>query len=64
VAVFIRAFAHVATQLRVPRVVVTPHLMGHTVGPVGYRARQREVVDAALELLMTASEPKSVLALD
>ncbi len=53
-----------AARLRVPRVVVTPHLMGHTVGPVGDRARQRKVVDAALELLTTAHEPETVLTLD
>lgn len=57
VSVFVRAFAHVAGQLQVPRVLVTPHLMGRTIGPVGDRARQREVVSAALQLLVDAKGP-------
>ena len=59
VSVFIRAFAHVAGKLRLPRVLVTPHLMGRTIGPVGDRARQREVVEAALRLLVEADGPES-----
>jgi len=55
VSVFIRAFEHRAVQLQVPRTLVTPHLMGRTIGPVGDRARQRAVVDAALELLEEAT---------
>ncbi|MGN6331466.1 MAG: hypothetical protein ACTHOD_07415 [Motilibacteraceae bacterium] len=58
-AVFVRAFAHVAGRLRLPRVLVTPHLMGHTIGPVGNRARQREVVEAALRLLAEADGPQA-----
>lgn len=52
---FVSAFAHVAGRLQVPRALITPHLMGRTIGPVGDRRRQREVVDAALRLLGTAS---------
>lgn len=59
-SVFVRAFAHIAGRLRVPRVLVTPHLMGRTIGPVGDRAQQREVVEAALQLLEEASVPQSV----
>jgi hypothetical protein len=59
VAVFVRAFEHVAARLRVPRVLVTPHLMGRTVGPVGDRERQRAVVEAALDLL-TAEAPATI----
>ena len=59
VAVFVRAFAHVAGRLRVPRVLVTPHLVGRTIGPVGDRARQREVVQAALRLLVGADRPET-----
>ncbi len=40
-----------------PRVLVTPHLMGRTMGPVGDDERQRMVLEAALELLETAEEP-------
>ena len=59
VSVFVRAFAHVAGKLRLPRVLVTPHLMGRTVGPVGDRARQREGVAAALRLLVESDGPES-----
>lgn len=60
---FVRAFAHVAERLRVPRVLVTPHLMGRTIGPVGDRERQRAVVEAALELLSSATAPGTVVEL-
>lgn len=56
-SVFVRAFSHVASRLQIPRVLVTPHLMGRTIGPVGDIRRQREVVDAALRLLVEASGP-------
>jgi hypothetical protein len=59
VSVFIQAFAHVARRLQMPRVLVTPHLMGRTIGPVGDRVRQREVVLAALGLLVDAPGPAS-----
>lgn len=58
-AVFIHAFAHVAGRLRLPRVLVTPHLMGRTIGPVGDRARQRQVIEAAIRLLTEASQPET-----
>jgi hypothetical protein len=60
VSVFVRAFEHRAVQLQVPRTLVTPHLMGRTIGPVGDRARQRAVVDAALELLEEATTGATV----
>ncbi|CAN5523926.1 hypothetical protein BH23ACT7_BH23ACT7_08160 [soil metagenome] len=59
-SVFIQAFRHRALQLRVPRVVVTPHLMGRTIGPVGDAARQRDVVEAALQLLEDAAAPNTI----
>ncbi len=40
--------------------LVTPHLMGRTIGPVGDRRRQRQVVEAALRLLEEADEPTIV----
>jgi len=63
VAVFVRAFRHVARRLRLPRVLVTPHLMGRTVGPVGDLDRQRRVVTAALDLLKEATEPETLVEL-
>lgn len=61
VAVFVRAFRHVAERLRVPRVLVTPHLMGRTLGPVGDRSRQRAVTEAALDLLAGAAGPGAIV---
>jgi len=43
----------------VPRVLVTPHLVGRTIGPVGDVRRQREVVEAALRLLAEAPGPQT-----
>lgn len=60
VSVFVRAFEHRAVQLQVPRTLVTPHLMGRTIGPVGDRDRQRAVVEAALGLLEEATEGATV----
>lgn len=63
-AIFIRAFRHHAANLKLPRTLVTPHLMGHTVGPPGDVERQREVVRAALELLETATTPGAIVEFD
>ncbi|CAN5884567.1 hypothetical protein BH23ACT8_BH23ACT8_09590 [soil metagenome] len=60
VSVFVRAFRHTAVQLQVPRVLVTPHLMGRTIGPVGDHVRQRQVVEAALRLLVEATQPATI----
>ena len=60
VSVFTRPFAHVAGRLRVPRVLITPHLVGRTIGPAGDRVRQREVVEAALRLLVEAGGPETL----
>jgi hypothetical protein len=61
VSVFIRAFRHKAVELRVPRVLVTPHLMGRTIGPVGDERRQRSVVGAALALFVDADGPEAIV---
>jgi hypothetical protein len=59
VSVFVQAFAHVAERLRLPRVLVTPHLMGRTMGPVGDLQRQRQVTEAALRTLVDAPGPET-----
>ncbi len=61
VAIFIRAFRHHAANLKVPRTLITPHLMGRTVGPPGDVERQRDVVRAALRLLETATAPGTIV---
>lgn len=63
-AVFIRAFRHVAEAMILPRVLVTRHLMGRTVGPPGAADRQRRVVEAALELLVDARAGGAIVELE
>ncbi len=60
VCVYIRAFAHQARFIKPPRVLVTRHVLGRTIGAPGDVDRQSEVVAAALDLLATATEPNTV----
>lgn len=53
----IRAFRPRLEAMTPPRVLVTPHLMGRTLGAPGDRDRQRAAVVAALELLEAAEQP-------
>jgi len=54
VAVFVKAFHHIAEDMKLPRTVVTPHPMGRTLGPPGDAQRQRHVVLTALHVLEDA----------
>lgn len=57
VAVYVRAFRHVADAMRMPRAVITRHPMGRTLGAPFDDERQREVLESALDLLETATSP-------
>lgn len=59
----VRAFAHVGREMGLPRTVVTRHPMGRPLGPPRDTVTQRRVVDAALELLSTATEGGAVVEL-
>ena len=61
VVIYIRAFRHQALYLKVPRTVVTPNLLGRTVGRVGDVEGQRAVVRAAVRLLAEAPAPGVIL---
>jgi hypothetical protein len=63
VVIYIRAFRHQAQYLKVPRTVVTPNLLGRTVGRVGDAEGQRTVVRAAVRLLAEATAPGAILDL-
>ena len=63
VSVFVRAFRHVAVEMGLPRVVVTRNPMGRPIGAPGDVERQQAVVDAALELLATATEGGTIVDL-
>ena len=63
VVIYIRAFRHQARHLAVPRTVVTPNLLGRTVGRVGDVEGQRAVVRQAVRLLVEAPAPGTILDL-
>ena len=54
--IFIRAFRHVADEMKLARVVVTRHPMGRPLGAAGDHATHRKVVGAALRLFDTADQ--------
>ena len=60
VAIYVEAFAHYAEAMQLPRTLVTPHPMGRPIGPPGDAVRQREVLEAALRLVDTATEPGTI----
>ena len=56
VIIGIRAFRPRLEVMTLPRVLVTPHPLGRTLGSPGDRDRQRETILAALELLEEARQ--------
>lgn len=60
VCVYIKAFAHQARFIRPPRVLITRHILGRTIGAPHDFERQRQVVRAALDLLAAAETPNTV----
>ena len=63
VAIFIRAFRHRATQMKLPRVVVAQHPMGRPLGAPHDAQRQRYVLREALALLESAREGGTIVEL-
>lgn len=61
VAVYIRAFRHLAAAMTIPRTLVTPHLMGRTMGPPGAVETHREVLEAALGLTQSATDAGTIV---
>ncbi len=59
--VLIRAFRHIAEEMKIPRTLVTHHLMGRPLGAPGDVERQREVILAALKLLEEAKEGGAIV---
>jgi len=64
VAVVVRSFRHVAEEMGYPRAVITRHPMGRPLGPPGDPDTQRQVIDAALDLLVSAPEGGSIVELE
>ena len=59
-SIYIRAFRHVAEEMKLSRAVVTRHPMGRPLGAAGDHARHRRVTMAALELFDGAGKPALV----
>jgi len=55
VIIAVQAFAVRMRMMTLPRVLLTPHLMGRPLGPPGNEARQLETISAALKLLECAT---------
>ena len=64
VAVLVGSFRHVAEEMGYPRTVVTHFPFGRPLGPPGDRATQTEVLNAALELLESATSGGALIELD
>ncbi|MGI9648218.1 MAG: hypothetical protein ACR2OI_06835 [Acidimicrobiia bacterium] len=58
--ILVRAFRHVAEEMKLPRVVVTRHPMGRPLGAAGDHQRHRHVTMAALELFDSADAATTV----
>lgn len=57
VVVAVAAFEQPLKKMALPRVLLTPYLLGRPVGPVGDARTQRRVLRAALDLLASADRP-------
>ncbi len=60
VIIAVRAFEVRMRMMTLPRVLLTPHLMGRPLGPPGNEARQLETIAAALKLLEGATAAGTV----
>lgn len=56
----VAAFQERLAAMKVPRLVLTPHLMGRPLGMPGNRTQQRAALAAALSLLEDATQPQTV----
>ena len=60
VIIAVNAFRPRIDMMTLPRVLMTPFIMGFPVGPAGNPDRQREVITAALNLLSEAQAAGTV----
>lgn len=61
VVVGVKAFRDRLAAMRVPRVIITPHPMGRTLGAPGDVETQRKIILAALDLLENAAGPGAIV---
>ncbi|MDM8515482.1 hypothetical protein QUF76_04725 [Desulfobacterales bacterium HSG16] len=64
VVIAVASFRRRMEIMSLPRVLLTPHMMGRPLGYPGDHKRQREVLLAALDLFNTAEKPKTIVELD
>ncbi len=64
VSLMVRSLRPHAERMKVPRTLITRHIMGRTMGAPNDVERQTEVVEAALTLLEEATEPGTIRELD
>ena len=60
VIIAVAAFQERLAAMMLPRVVLTPYLMGRPLGMPGNRAQQQASLAAALTLLENATQPEMV----
>jgi hypothetical protein len=60
VIIAVKAFQKRLEAMHAPRLLITPHLMGRPLGLPRDRVRQRQAIEAALDLLETAVEAGAV----
>ncbi len=63
VIVMIKAFAPRVSPMRLPRVLLTPFMLGRPIGPAFATDVQRETLRQALALLESADQPETVIEL-
>jgi hypothetical protein len=61
VVIAVRAFENRLRAMTLPRVVLTPHLMGRPLGAPGDSERQRATLRAALDLLERATQAGTIV---
>ncbi|MBI3943032.1 MAG: hypothetical protein HY326_08465 [Chloroflexi bacterium] len=63
VIIGIRAFQHRMARMMLPRMVITPNLMGRPLGAPGDPKGQRATILAALDLLQSAKHASAIVEL-
>lgn len=64
VVVMVRAFAHVAERMALPRTLITRNPMGRPFGAPGDIERQNAALAAALDLVDRAEQPGTIAELE
>jgi hypothetical protein len=63
VGIYVAAFRHVPANMNLPRTLITPHPFGRPIGPAGAAGRHRQVIDAALDLIESATAGGTIVTM-